>query len=75
MRSTHPTVTALKRKLLGELAYHINTEAMTKAEMARRVGCHKQHLQDILSGDRFATLDWLMNALLALGHDLTVEIK
>lgn len=75
MRNCHATIDRLKRQLLGELAYKLNTEQMTVSEMALRIGVSTGSLSEIMRNRRTFTLDWVMNALLLLGHDLTVVIK
>lgn len=52
-----------------------DSEAVTRKELARRVGCGKSHVTQLLSGDRNLTLRTLSDLAFALGQRITVGLE
>ena len=53
----------------------MNRNLITKAELAKRIGCSRAHITMVLNGTRNMTLRTLSDIAKALGCDVAVRLK
>jgi antitoxin component HigA of HigAB toxin-antitoxin module len=51
------------------------SEAVTRKELAKRLGCGKSHVTQLLSGERNLTLRTVADLAGALGHKATITLE
>jgi hypothetical protein len=50
-------------------------DSISRSELAKRLGCGKSHVTQLLSGERNLTLRTLADLAGALGHRVTVQLE
>jgi len=57
------------------LQVQIDTNAVTVADLARHLGCSRQHIYNILKGQRFPTMDFAERLAAELGLVINLSVR
>lgn len=65
----------IMNQLMAILQTELDTQVVTVAHLSKRLGCSRQHIYNILNGNRKPTLDFAERLAAELGLTLSLAIE